>query len=504
MTPMPARPVAQSNHQASAPSSTGTQPSAARIGAQGILLFAGFGMAQALSFARNALLGHALSPRDFGIAASITLLLQMLEMLSDLGHDRLIVQAEDGHSDDFLATTHTILVARGLTLAILLYALAPCAAAFFSVPDAQGAFAAIALVPLIKGLTHMDCRRAQRRLDNRPQLMVEVLPQAIALSATLPLLEIFPGYEAVVALSLVQALSGIAIARALAGTAYRLAYRKDVARQLVRFGWPILLSALPLIAVYQGDRAIVGRLAGVEALAEYSAAFMITMVPGLIAARAGHALMLPVFAAVGRQKEPLQRSFATMAEATSILAAVYVGVFIVAGGKLLALAFGPAYRGLDGVVGWLAAMWAMRMMQAVPGMALMAAGETKPFLIAGLIRASVLPVVFHRAAHGASLEEIAAIGCGGEALSLLYVALRLRRVEPGLCTILLSRALFVIPAALAASLTVDAIGGGALVWTMICASGLALAMLAAGCAVMPAMRALARRAIAPGDPLPQT
>ena len=495
MTVQSERLTAPSPHQARAPLTARAQASAARIGAQGILLFAGFGMAQALSFARNALLGHALSPRDFGIAASITLLLQMLEMLSDLGHDRLIVQAADGDRDDFLATTHAILLARGFTLAVIIFVVAPYAATFFSIPEAQGAFAMIALVPLIKGFTHMESRRAQRRFDNRPQLLIEVLPQAIALAATLPLLKIFPGYEAVVALSLIQAFSSIAIARILAGTPYQIAFRRDVAEQLVRFGWPILMSALPLIAVYQGDRAIIGRLAGVEALAAYSAAFMITMVPGLVAARAGHALMLPVFAAALREKEQLQRSFAMMAEATSILAGVYLSLFIIAGGRLLTIAFGPAYHGLDGVVAWLAAMWAMRMLQAVPGMALMAAGETKPFLIAGLIRASVLPIIFNRAAHGASLEEIAAIGCSGEALSLLYVALRLQRLERGLCATLLSRAMFLVPAAVTASLTAYAVPGG-LVWTMTWASAMALGLLATGAAVMPSIRALIRGAIA--------
>ncbi|MEZ5898161.1 MAG: oligosaccharide flippase family protein [Hyphomicrobiaceae bacterium] len=477
------------------PSPFEAKPTAAKIGAQGILLFAGFGMGQLLSFARNAILGHTLSPRDFGIAASITLLLQLLEMLSDVGHDRLIVQAADGDRDDFVATTHAILLARGMTLALLLYVISPYAAAFFAVPEAQGAFALIALVPLIKGLMHMDCRRAQRRLDNRPQLLVEVAPQALALAATLPVLKLYPGFEAVVVLSLIQASSSVVVARLLARTPYRLAFCEDVVKRLLRFGWPIMLSALPLIAVYQGDRAIVGHLAGIEALAAYSAAFMITMVPGLVAARAGHALMLPVFASVLRQKDQLQRSFATMAEATTILASVYLGVFIIAGGSLLTLAFGPSYQGLNTVVTWLAGMWAMRMLQAVPGMALMAAGDTRPFLIAGLIRASVLPFVFYCAAHGASLSEIAAIGCVGETLSLLYVTLRLERLESGLSLILFSRSAFLVPTAIAALLTAQTLGSNP-VWVLICAAAMGMALMAAGSAVMPSIRALVRRAMA--------
>ncbi|MEQ1718645.1 MAG: oligosaccharide flippase family protein [Hyphomicrobium sp.] len=466
------------------------------ISAQGALLFSGYGVAQALSFARNALLGHTLSPRDFGIAASITLLLQLVETLSDLGHDRLIVQAKDGGSDSFVATTHSVLVARGVLLCAILYALAPWAAHFFAVPEALGAFQLVALVPLVKGFTHLDCRRAQRQLDNRPQLLVEVIPQAIALAATVPVLRLAPGFGAVVSLALIQAVASVGVARILATTPYRLAMRPDVLRRLHAFGWPILLSALPLIAVYQGDRAIIGRVVSIEALAAYSAAFMLTMVPGLLAARAGHALMLPLFSNILRQGKPLGRRFALMSEATSILAALYLTVFIIAGGTLVAMTFGSAYRDLDAVVAWLAAMWAMRMLQAVPGMALMAAGETKPFLAAGLIRAAVLPIVLYAALQGASLASMAAIGCAGEALSLLYVALRVERLEEGLGRSLMTRALFLLPAALGAELAASVAHHG-LVLVTLTATSTALGVLAVGVSVMPSVRARVRRLIAP-------
>lgn len=66
-----------------------------RIARQGTLLFGGFAAAQVFSFARNAIVAHWLSKGDFGIATAILLLLQLLDTLSDLGADRLIVQARD-------------------------------------------------------------------------------------------------------------------------------------------------------------------------------------------------------------------------------------------------------------------------------------------------------------------------------------------------------------------------------------------------------------------------
>ena len=463
------------------------------IGLQGMLLFGGMGLAQLLSFTRNAIIGHTLSPRDFGIAASITLLLQAVETLSDLGHDRLIVQAEDGYSDRFLATTHTVSLLRGILLALVLYLMAPYAARFFAIGEAQNAFALIALVPLIKGAMHFDCRRAQRQLNNRPQMLIETVPQALALALTFPVIARVPGFDAVVILAIVQAAAGTIIAHYLAPSSYRLGFDRDIVRRLVIFGWPILLSALPLAAVYQGDRAIIGRLAGMEPLAVYSAAFMITMVPGLLAARAGHALMLPIFSATLRDGRQLLSRFAVMTEATAILAALYLALFIVAGGQLLPLAFGSAYGGHEQLIAVLAGMWAIRMIQAVPGMALMAAGQTKPFLVAGLIRAASVPAALYAALHDAPLAVIAATGCAGELASLLYVSWRLERLQQGLASIVLTRSLFLVPVAVAA-LVIAQLGTN-LAWTA-AEAGLALTLvLACGIGIMPGVLAQTRRLV---------
>lgn len=460
--------------------------SAGKIGSQGMLLMSGYGLAQGLSLARNAILGHVLSPRDFGIAASITLLLQVVETLSDLGHDRLIVQAKDGGSDSFIATAHSVLVARGLLLAAILFAAAPWAAGFFLVPEAADAFRLMALVPLIKGFMHLDCRKAQRDLNNAPQLAVEIAPQILALAAALPLLALSSDYRAVVMLALIQAISTVMTARMLASSPYRVGTDRDVIQRLLAFGWPILLSALPLIAVYHGDRTIVARVLGVEQLAIFSAAFMATMVPGLLAARAGHALLLPVFSAQIRSGKRLIGPFLLTAEAVSVLASLFLAMFVIAGGVLLPLVFGKHYSGCQAVLSWLASMWALRMIQAVPGMALMAAGQTKPFLVAGALRASVLPFVLVAALKGAPLWVVAAIGCAGEVLSLLYVAWRIERVEPMLGAVLLCRSLFLIPAGITAAL-VAGIAPSSLWGSLAAAAGTSAGLAVIGAAVMPGL-----------------
>ena len=436
-----------SAHVASWPLDRSGIPLRSWLARQGALLLGGYAAAQGLSFARNAILGHVLSKGDFGIAATLTMMLQLTEVLTDVGADRLIVQDRDGAEPRLAATMQSVLVLRGLVSSLVLLACAPLFAGFFSIPQAAPAFALAALAPLVRGFLHLDLRLAQRQLDNRPQMSVEVLPQLAALLALWPLLVWRPDYTVVAWLALLQAALMVAVSHALAVRPYRLALEPELLRRVVVFGWPIWAAAFPVIAVYQGDRIIVGRLLGMEALAGYSVAFMVTMVPGLLAYKVGNALMLPLLAGTDRTAPVYGKRYAALVEGTALAASLYIAGFVVAGGLVLPVVFGGNYTGLGPVVSCLAMMWAVRMMQAVPNMALMASGETRPLLGGSIIRAVArLPAVC-LLWFGFGLPEFAAAGVAGELASLLYVANAASRVAPRLASMLLARALLVVPAA---------------------------------------------------------
>lgn len=401
-----------------------------RVAGQGALLFSGFALAQAFSFFRNAIIGHALAPHHFGIAACITLTLQLCETLSDLGADRLIVQAEDGDDPDLMATAHALLIARGAVTALALVLLAGPMAQLFQIPHAQWAFEVVAVVPALKGLLHLDMRRRQREFQNAPYLLTEVVPQGLALAAAVPMVWLSQTYAAVVWLALAQAAAGVAVSHAVAQRPYRIGWRATDVSRLWRFGWPIWLSAIPLAAVYQGDRMIVGSLGGMEVLAGYTAAFMITMVPGLLAAKVGHALMLPLLAEAQAEAERFTARVAALAAITVAAALAYLLGFALLGGWAVQVAFGPAYANLHGLVLALAGMWALRMVQAVPGMALLSVGKTRPLLNAGIIRAMALGPAFLAASAGYGAIGVAVAGIAGELASLVYVIWAMGRLTP--------------------------------------------------------------------------
>ncbi|MEO1205620.1 MAG: oligosaccharide flippase family protein [Pseudomonadota bacterium] len=480
---------------------------AAKVGRQGLLLISGFAAAQAFAFARNALIGHALSKGDFGIAATITITLQLIETLSDVGSDRLIVQSKDGDDPALTALAHLTLVAKGLITGAILYLLAGPMTSALGISHAQWAFEVASLVPVIKGFAHLDFRWHQRQLNNRPFVLYEAAPQVIATLVAWPALVYAPTFAAIPWIIIAAAISSTLTSHLLAVRPYRIAWSENHIAATLKFGWPIWLSAIPLVAVYQGDRFLIGGLLGMEALASFTTAFLLTMVPGLLAAKVGNALMLPVLSEARDTPEVFLRRFATLSEAVVILAAAYLVGFALSGGAVLPVAFGDNYAGLGSLVTILAMMWALRMLQAVPGMALMAMGDTRPLLIAGLVRAIGLPLAFVAAQSGYGLIGMALAGLAAEALSLIYIIARVGRKDDRLSVAFAVRCLALIPAVLI---------GGALVvfpsvvsaWSALATISLAVAaatITAATLAVaLPETRALLQRTLRALQPAPTT
>ncbi|MEE9589676.1 MAG: oligosaccharide flippase family protein [Hyphomicrobiaceae bacterium] len=413
-----------------------------RVAGQGLLLFCGHAMGQFCALARNALLGHLLSKGDFGIAVTLTLTLQVFEILSDVAADRMIVRAEDGDNPKLVDVGHLMLIARGLVIATLLWALAPLAASYFKVDGAEWAFRWVALIPLVKAFMHLDARRMQRSLVNRPIVLIETVPQVIALALTYFMVQWAGDYGVVVWLALLQAVMAVLISHVVAERGYRIGVDWAILSRFLAFGWPILLSAVPLLAVYQGDRVIVARFFDMEELGGYSAAFVITMVPISLATKVGLSLGLPILANVQNDRDMFAARYRTMTELGVAAAALYLAVFAILGGHMLPLVFGPNFSGYGTLVATLAVMWSIRMLQVAPGAALMACGQTRPHLVAGMLRATSLGLAVLFALNGGSLAVVAAAGIVGELLSLASVAVYMRRIDPALARLLNSRAIF--------------------------------------------------------------
>jgi len=159
-------------------------------------------------------------------------------------------------------------------------------------------------------------------------------------------------------------------------------------------------------------------------------------------------LFLPLLSQVQGSITQFNRRYSACSEMIALLAAGISIPFIFAGGKCVILIYGAKYAGAGAVIGWLAAMWALRMIRVTPTLAAMALGDTTNAMISNAVRSTALAGILCAAALGAHLVWIGICGFLGEFMATGVSILRLR-ARSGVPVLLCVRPLFIAGAAMA-------------------------------------------------------
>jgi O-antigen/teichoic acid export membrane protein len=400
----------------------------------GVKLSVGQVVVQACSFLRSVIMGRLMSPANVGIAATFAMTFYLLDMISNLAAETLLIQAKAGDHPSFENTAHLWQAARGLASAIILFVMAGSASSLFGDPQAKWAFRVLAVVPLISGFTHFDKSRVQRGMRFGPSVLVDVNSNVLVTLAALPLAYWLRDYSAMLWVLVTQAVCSTVGSHLVAERRYGWACDRLYARQILAFGWPLLVNGLLMFLIFQGDRFVIGtanQLFGKTVyslgdLGVYSVAFGFTMAPTMMAIKVTGSLFLPVLSRVDGLGAQFDRRYLICSQSLSLLAAMISIPSIVAGGWLVALVYGQKYAAAAGFIGWLGAMWALRMFRVAPTVAATALGDTKNAMISNVARTAAFVGVLIVAAAGYGLAWIAACGFGGELLALVVCVWRLQ------------------------------------------------------------------------------
>ena len=403
----------------------------------GVNLGLGQAATQACSFARSVIVARLISPENFGIAALFATTLALLEMVSNLSADKLLIQAKDGDEPAFQNAAQLVLVGRGLANAAVLFLLAGPLSRLFGAPRAEWAFRCMALLPLVRAFIHLDMYRLQRSLRFGPAVLVDVSANVLAVLAALPLALWFRNYWAMLWVLVVQQGSLALGSHLVAERRYGLCWKKQYARRMFQFGWPLLINGLLLYGIMQGDLMVIGSAKRFFAnstytlvdLGVYSVAFAISCAPATLLINVSSSLFLPILSCVKESHSEFERNYLRYFNSASLLAAMVAIPFIVGGGWVVTFVYGQQYAGAAGFIGWLGAMWSVRIIRTIPTMAAIAQGDTRTSMISNIVRSLALLGMVIAAATGAGLEWIAISAFCGESLALGMVLWRLKRLH---------------------------------------------------------------------------
>lgn len=403
----------------------------------GLTLGMGQVISHACSFIRNIIVARLISQEDFGIAVTFAITISILEMTSGLSTDKLLIQAKHGNDPRFQGTAQLIEASRGLIISSILFIFAGPIAILFDAQDAKWAFQVLALLPLLKGLIHLDLHRFQREMKYIPAVSIEAISNLLVTLVAWPLCVWSKNYSAMLWILLVQAGIMMIESHIIAERRYAWSWDRIYLKECFVFGWPLLINGLLMFGIFQGDRFIIGsgdRLFQnspytLSDLAVYSVAFSLTLAPTLLVANISTSLFLPLLSRIQDISGQFIRHYIFYCRMVSLAGGMIAIPLVIAGGWIVTTVYGQKYAAAAEVVGWLAAMQALRVIRVGPTLAAMSRADTRNAMVSNMVRTSALLGVIAVAIMGEKLVWIAISGFVGELLALGVCVWRLQHLH---------------------------------------------------------------------------
>ena len=234
-----------------------------------------FGM-RILGLVSTLVLVRLLAPADFGLVALASGFMQTVDGLMSLGTEEAVirVRAPDRGVYD---TAFTLTFLRGLLATTLVAIAAFPAARFFGDARLGPVLLAVALLPLLDGLSNIGAVDFRRNMTFHKEFAMMVLPKLGGILAAILAAFLLRSYVAMLCGMLVN--RSLRMAMTYVMHPFRPCFSLQAWRALVGYSvWTWLLSLAALLRD-RGDSLFLGRMAGAETLGFYSVGAEIAALP---------------------------------------------------------------------------------------------------------------------------------------------------------------------------------------------------------------------------------
>jgi O-antigen/teichoic acid export membrane protein len=335
----------------------------------------GFGGGQVIRLASNLILTRLLFAEAFGLNALCSVLIQGLQLFSDIGLGPSVIQNRRGDDPRFLHTAFTMQVVRGLLLFLVACALTVPFARFYGDPRLLAMVPLIAFTTVMQGFQSIRLFTANRELAVGRINLIELLSQIAGTAVMVAWALVHRSVWALVAGALATNLAKTALSHLmLPGPRDRLRWNRADAHEIFRFGRWIFLSTVFTFLAGQSDRLIFGKLVPLGLLGVYGIALMIAMLPSQALYQLTSSIYFPLYSRVVARGEDLAAEM-RRTRAPVIVLGGWAACGLVAGGPTaVRLIFDARYQEAGWMVQWLAlGLWFL-LLENLNGVALLARG----------------------------------------------------------------------------------------------------------------------------------
>jgi O-antigen/teichoic acid export membrane protein len=367
--------------------------------------------ANLLAFATTAVLARLLTPTDFGLVATASAIHFTLGAMTDLSMTQSLIATRDPTRDHF-NTAWTLLVVRGLVLALVLAISAPFVAAFFGDPRLTLVLQAFALITVITGFNNPRMAALHRELNFSQDVIMQICAKLTGLIAACAIAFAYQSYWALVASIGTFQIVYLLMSYWLLPYMPRLSFR--YVRELLGFSLWLTFSQLLDALVLRVDTVLVSRLLGARTLGIFSVGESVAILPIRETSALIYLALTPAFAKLRDDAERLRSAYRRALTLMVALALPIGAGMAVTGDLIVGIMLGEQWREAVIVVQIIGLATAIQSVQQ-PGFAVaVATGATRmlfwlslalfvvrvPMTVAGIALGGLVGVVWARLAGG--------------------------------------------------------------------------------------------------------
>ncbi len=393
-----------------------------------------------LLLVRNLVVARLIPVEDYGIAATFAVVMAMVEMASALGLQQQIVQSKDGDDPQFQAALQGFQVLRGVIAGIVLFMIAEPVAQFLGIPEVIWAYQLLAIVPVIKAFEHFDVHRLSRQMRFWPLMLTGGIPALLSLLLVWPLATWLGDWQVMLYAILAQIAAMALTSHIVAERPYRLAFDRTTMATSLRFGWPLLANSVLMFLVFQGDKLIVGRVLGMDALAVFAMGMTLTLTPTMVFTKSAQNFFLPQLATLNRSKIDDNQRFHHIAMATCqahiLFSAIFVCFIAFLGQIILQILLGDKFSDLLPIFTMFAVLQGLRILKGGQSSVAFADGYSENSMISNLPRVLLLALGYWLAVKYENITAVIAVAILGEAAGFVIASILLwKRSKIGLAPV---------------------------------------------------------------------
>lgn len=311
-----------------------------------------------VAFFRTAILARILSPSQFGAYGVASLVVALLEVVTETGVNVILIQEKESLKK-YLNSAWIISIARGFIVGLFILLSAPFVANFFNSKDALPLLMLISIVPVIRGFINPSVIKFQKDLVFHKEFLYRFSIFFVD-GATAVVLAFFTKSATSIIFGLI---AGVVLEVILSFMVVRpfpfFKFEKEFLKKIVNRGKWVTASGIFNYLFHNLDDIVVGKIMGTTTLGLYEMAYSISTLPITEIADVFSRVTFPVFSRISTDLGRLKNAFLKTILLISLLS-IPVGlllyffpteiVTIILGEKWIAIVPALQILGIFGVV----------------------------------------------------------------------------------------------------------------------------------------------------------